>query len=883
MHVFPNALPSRNEIRRRAFLFQDGIVLAATFRALDALGLLAADLEEGLEQVLAGLPATGRANLAVGLRSLEQAGLVESQVGSKLSWRLKWTAEGQALLAWHPLILALGDFLACFDGSGADAWRADWGPDLRRRLVGLAEAAGAAWGELDEVTCLRLEGAAIAPLLLALRAWGALARQNPPFEQFGPGAESLLASRGWIAADGGWTPQGRRWTDVAELLGLTASYLPLLARLPQLYRGEPMELASAGAREWHVQRELNVAASTAAHSRYFAEAADMIRDRFRASPNLRPRAVIDVGCGDGAWLAHVHALIAAADGPAVRLVGVDQAPESLARARARLTGLGAEPLLIVGDVTEPEVIAARLRAHGLELADALHLHAFVHHDRRIDSSEPPVPPEERGAFIGSPGEPLSAGTVEADLARHFARWKPYVGRHGMIVIEAHRVPTELSLRHRGALHSIAFDAYHAYSRQYPLERSRYVRAVEQAGLRFSAADGRLYPSSRPFVAVSLERLLPAASGATSGSVAEAEGDGEALHRLLYEAGDLARPRAWCAPATRRLVRLAVDAFAEALEQSAPGDTLRVCDYGTGTGLAAVELAKAIDETGLGARMRLRNVGLEMLLVDIPSPWFEEGQRLLGDVPGISFHPLTDAAGRFRPLREVTEGRTVDVIVASMVLHLLGPSALARVAVELASIAHPGTPLLWNTPDLAATRAWAVPFHEANRRLRARWTALLRGELPARSEIERAALAGAPRSPQGRPAILDHRAGRRILPQPSPVERVDAAFARAFTGAVSTEVHEMTAGEILDVLRVPSNGREFLPEIPDDMLRNAFIDHVMGEDILPPLCRGPAGTGLGVGIEWATGSYTKVADAADAAGKPEAGRIARSGSTRRVST
>ncbi|MDB5696450.1 MAG: hypothetical protein JWN21_1993 [Sphingomonas bacterium] len=65
---------------------------------------------------------------------------------------------------------------------------------------------------------------------------------------------------------------------------------------------------------------------------------------------------------------------------------------------------------------------------------------------------------------------------------------------------------------------------------------------------------------------------------------------------------------------------------------------------------------------------------------------------------------------------------------------------------------------------------------------------------------------------------------------------------------------MEADEILDILRVPSNGREFLPEIEGDPLPRALIAEPMTETILPALRAGPAGTGIDVGVEWTFGRY-----------------------------
>jgi len=50
-----------------------------------------------------------------------------------------------------------------------------------------------------------------------------------------------------------------------------------------------------------------------------------------------------------------------------------------------------------------------------------------------------------------------------------------------VTLEADSVATTVARQHLGATHSVAFDAYHAYSAQYPMEHSAFQRACERAG------------------------------------------------------------------------------------------------------------------------------------------------------------------------------------------------------------------------------------------------------------------------------------------------------------------------------------------------------------------------------------------------------------------
>lgn len=77
---------------------------------------------------------------------------------------------------------------------------------------------------------------------------------------------------------------------------------------------------------------------------YDASALEPLRRRALARLAAGPgQTVLDVGCGTGASFAQIEAGI----GPAGRLIGVDQSPEMLARARARVRDAGWENVTLV--------------------------------------------------------------------------------------------------------------------------------------------------------------------------------------------------------------------------------------------------------------------------------------------------------------------------------------------------------------------------------------------------------------------------------------------------------------------------------------------------------------------------------------------------------
>jgi SAM-dependent methyltransferase len=330
-------------------------------------------------------------------------------------------------------------------------------------------------------------------------------------------------------------------------------------------------------------------------------------------------------------------------------------------------------------------------------------------------------------------------------------------------------------------------------------------------------------------------------------------DGRSLHQLLFTDGDLSYPRSWCSGATGIVIHDVLEAIETRIECAGRGDVVRVVDYGAGTGLAAIELSKACAAHNVAQRLAARSAAFELHVVDIPTSWFAQGFELLREVPWTRFHAL-QANGRFRPLLEITDGEQADAVMANMVFHLLTASAMRHAAVSIADVLRPGGLLTFSAPDLGPTAPDTALFHDSNRLLRQHWLAALDAPDPeilapvlrnARAAVPAAVRAGAQR-----------RADKRILPVPQTVESVHAALSPYFDGAIQRRPYELLAGEMLMTALVPANQTEYLAEISDKSLREAVIHHLMLDRVLPNLMNGPAGTGLGLNIDWALGRYSR---------------------------
>ena len=890
------------------FVHQDGVILCPTLCALDDLGVLepSLDRDRSLAELFPDVDATGFAYLRVGLRCLASQGWLEAAPTlDPETTVIRWTDAGRAVASHRDRYLAAGRFLTGFAGKDADAWSRPWDGSQVEAFLDLVDLACDRWrvdenlpARLRSLITTHLDAAVLVPAMLQLLGAGLVAEDGPrlPDGPAGRGLERLLSAVGWLETDGTWTIAGREGSALAVHFGMAASYLPLLARLPDLYRGQAVVSSAGGAREWHVNRELNVTASAAAHTRYFADADRIFLELFNREPiESQPRFVADMGCGDGSWLVHLHGLIAEHTRRGKRsrvdpvlMVGIDYSPAALERARSVVDAADVPALLVHGDISDPDSVASALAKHGLNMEDGLHIRAFIDHDRSYVGEDPGIPVRgwSSGAYVDPRGQPLGPADVERDLVAHLKRWTPHVRKHGMVVLEAHCIDPRIVRKHVGATHSVAFDAYHGYSHQYPIDHSAFVQCCRLAGLRPATDSERRYPATRPFVAVSLNRLLVPSSGSTlPGASASAIRedtwqpgpeidleDGRALHDLLYEGSDLRFPRSWCSAATGFVVAGALDVVESRLAAAREGDVIRVLDYGAGTGLAAIELLKACHERGIEERLHRQGATLEVHLVDLPSSWFAQGYELLRDCSWTRFHSVRAPGGGFRPLSEVTRGLTMDAVMANMVFHLIPPSALPRVAAELAAITRPGGRLTWSSPDLGPPGPYAVLFHDPNRALRKGWLSLLDDErsvsdlaagngfvAPIASASVREAVERARVGMDGaKMRAAQARADRRVLPQPNDAGEVGDAVARHFAGEARVELqaHELLGDDIVDTLLVPSNQAEYLSEIEDRPLREAAIRELMLGSVIPELRDRAAGTAHGLNVQWTLGSAVR---------------------------
>jgi hypothetical protein len=469
-----------------------------------------------------------RGYLKVALRLLASCGWLKQKVESGRAWRYALTDEGRIAVKTAPLLygevlsfVAKAVFLEDFLFGSSDRPVLPSLQELTRRSKerwGLQPDADPVVSHVRNQIREHLDGLLIGPAMVALARAGILTQLERPVDIEAIAANrasltcilDLLAAQGWIAREKNsvsLTACGRYAAQIATSYGVTVSYLPLFDNVSTLLFGNArMPRMDESGVELLVNRGMNVWGSGGAHRTYFKKVDEIIVDIFNRPLNLQPRGICDMGCGDATFLEHLYFAVKnktergkVLDKHPLILVGADfnKVARRVAKQTLRKAGI---PIyhVIPGDINRPAQLASDLEELDLDVHDLLHVRSFLDHNR------PYIPPasyaggtripKSSGAFAHL-GEEIPCDALEENLTRHLKRWAPYVGRFGLLVLELHTLPPEVTAANLSRTPAVAYDGTHGFSDQYLVELPVFLDAAREAGLKADPRFQAKFPPS----------------------------------------------------------------------------------------------------------------------------------------------------------------------------------------------------------------------------------------------------------------------------------------------------------------------------------------------------------------------------------------------------
>jgi len=307
------------------------------------------------------------------------------------------------------------------------------------------------------------------------------------------------------------TNKGNYFIKKASAYGVTVSYLNTLNNIDKLILTNPNYIwqRTKNNTEIHVDRSLNVWGSGGAHKNYFKKIDKIIIKIFNKPLNEQPKGIIDIGCGDGTFLKHLFRLIIkntirgkSLNEKPLLVIGTDI--NKKARNAARNTLMDINHLILDGDISNPASLYSNLlNDYNLRLEDLLNCRTFLDHNRIYKKPSKHFLKHNintNGGFAYK-GEFINSKNIIANFIEHLYNWKPYIKKHGLIIIELHTIDSEITKISSGKTLSCSYDATHGYTDQYLIEYDNYIKCFNHIGLKKTNDNEYLYPKNNPTVSI----------------------------------------------------------------------------------------------------------------------------------------------------------------------------------------------------------------------------------------------------------------------------------------------------------------------------------------------------------------------------------------------
>jgi len=303
------------------------------------------------------------------------------------------------------------------------------------------------------------------------------------------------------------TKKGEYFLNKCSSYGVTCSYIPTLERMNDLLFEDCSFIweKDFNNNEVHVNRAMNVWGSGGAHKTYFKKIDNIIIELFNKPIQDQPKAILDVGCGDGTFLKHVYNIIKenTLRGEYIKeyplgIIGVDINKAARIASRKKLNSSNIDNIIINGSISSPyEINKNLIKQFKINLSDCLNMRTFLDHNRIFSYPKHIVHKNiiTSGAFCYK-GKMISNDELINNLIEHFSMWAPYINKFGLILLELHTLSPDYIKKNQDSTPAIAYDATHGFSDQYLIEHNIFEHCLRKSGLNTIEKYQSLFPDTK---------------------------------------------------------------------------------------------------------------------------------------------------------------------------------------------------------------------------------------------------------------------------------------------------------------------------------------------------------------------------------------------------
>ena len=295
--------------------------------------------------------------------------------------------------------------------------------------------------------------------------------------------------------------------------GVTISYMPLFNKIERLLFGDTKNILDRdkNGNEKHVNRKMNVWGSGGAHKLYFEKIDEIVLEIFNRPLKNQPLGIADMGCGDGTLLIHLYDLIKTKTLRGknlsrfpLHIIGADFNDEALYVTEKNLNQAKIKHFLVKADIGNPKSFNSELETkYNIHLNNLLSVRSFLDHNRifempktqNFDLSK--VVTYSTAAFSTNNNNKIYEPVIfKISLIEHFLKWKPFINKYGLILLELHTINPKLCKLNIGKTLATAYDATHGYSNQYIIEYEDFIDAAKLAGLKNNSSFEYNFPNEQ---------------------------------------------------------------------------------------------------------------------------------------------------------------------------------------------------------------------------------------------------------------------------------------------------------------------------------------------------------------------------------------------------